>query len=1203
MQLSTRADYSTLISSGASNVSADAAAFFRGASSVTYSSGALVEIAPNTTYYFRISSAPAAVMDPGEFGTFNAAGATATYAAPLIEVTGSFHTAYAAYFIYDTNTNPLLKTTFTFTVSTSPTFTPADEGQYSLYQVSLATMARKNPEQVTLSGLFQNTTYYVRAVAFNHQQASTTVNFDRIGTAASQPRKADAAFPEVGVSTISISWNAGPDFINPVGVTSYTVVASSSLIYPTMNLNSFPGRISIVTINRSTSATGYLSPNTSYHFFVAGVDNIYGKHSTYTLLGTTSTLARDPLSFAALSSADSLSTSPARGTSFLTLQWFTHGNPAAKTTYTVTGSTASDFSLSDAAPYQVALDTRPAGVVMATATLTGLRPLTTYFLRVRAVNHNKVFTSYVSLGSTATVPAPVTSLAVTSAGVNTLAFSWADNPGGDALGNPAAGQKYLVTLSTDFFVTGVNEALTVLTSATFAGLAQGVNHQLRVKVRSPFGLGVDESSATQVGATTLSGQQRPAADVTSATFAGVGIGSMTASWLDGGNAAGTLYRVQVSTDASFATINMSSETKNLSAYFSEGINTPNTEHYFRVQSSGTAGASAFISLGSTVTLARPPRNSMTFPPNVFRSSAIVCWDLHAGPANPALTMAEVHRSTSADFTTILSSQAVFRLSASGMVLHTPKDLLGCTTFFFRIRNKNHGGVLTPFDKDVVITTSNTIPSAPPGLTATSAAGGKIKLSWGQAGPEGVVSYQIYTDSGTDQLIFSTGAAAGRIAFLSSATFEFTTGALPSTAAVRFMVTAKHRCGEEPVTGAVVIAVATGTLSSVRAAIITQTGDIASNSNNLTLGAALISGSPNQVLSVLFQYRLSGTTQYYDIGTDTSAPYGVTWDLSTAGEPDVFGLVQPLVTTGFKDVDMRAIATDIFGYPETAPAALRARIVAAGTVGAVTESKDGAGVVSKVVSLPANTAASVISSGLGSDGTQRTARLDFPANAFPLQTQITVNPNPALASMPALPSSGAFAGIAARFTLEPGRSLPAGVTVAFTLTVLDADGNGIVDGTDTRLFDARLLSHDESAGGSWKEDVATSYDAESKTVTGVTSHFTFFALAGTVRANLDLVRVYPVPFKPNGANADEGRPFVAGDPNSGISFDNLPSRVTIKIYTVSGGLAAKFSTEAGSGRFIWDARNDAGRNVASGGYFAVISSPGLKSVVKRLAILR
>ena len=48
---------------------------------------------------------------------------------------------------------------------------------------------------------------------------------------------------------------------------------------------------------------------------------------------------------------------------------------------------------------------------------------------------------------------------------------------------------------------------------------------------------------------------------------------------------------------------------------------------------------------------------------------------------------------------------------------------------------------------------------------------------------------------------------------------------------------------------------------------------------------------------------------------------------------------------------------------------------------------------------------------------------------------------------------------------------------------------------------------------------------------------------------------------------------------------------------------QFSTENGSGTYQWDARNDAGRNVASGGYFAVVSSPGLGRVVKRLAILR
>ncbi|MDD5304132.1 MAG: Ig domain-containing protein [Elusimicrobia bacterium] len=114
---------------------------------------------------------------------------------------------------------------------------------------------------------------------------------------------------------------------------------------------------------------------------------------------------------------------------------------------------------------------------------------------------------------------------------------------------------------------------------------------------------------------------------------------------------------------------------------------------------------------------------------------------------------------------------------------------------------------------------------------------------------------------------------------------------------------------------------------------------------------------------------------------------------------------------------------------------------------------------------------------------------------------------------------------------------------------------------------------------------------------------FAAPPRAAAADLERARVYPVPYKPSGGAPGEGKPYSAGDPASGIIFDNLPAAVTLKIYTLSGRLAAQLGTGAGTGTIRWDAKNEAGRDVASGGYFAVISSPGCRSVVKRLLVIR
>jgi hypothetical protein len=95
----------------------------------------------------------------------------------------------------------------------------------------------------------------------------------------------------------------------------------------------------------------------------------------------------------------------------------------------------------------------------------------------------------------------------------------------------------------------------------------------------------------------------------------------------------------------------------------------------------------------------------------------------------------------------------------------------------------------------------------------------------------------------------------------------------------------------------------------------------------------------------------------------------------------------------------------------------------------------------------------------------------------------------------------------------------------------------------------------------------------------------------------------VPYKPNGSNTEEGRPYLAGNLTTGIIFDNLPAALTLQIYTLSGQLVKQFDIFDGMGTIQWDVRDSDGRDAAAGGYFAVLSSPGQKSVVKKLAIIR
>jgi hypothetical protein len=74
----------------------------------------------------------------------------------------------------------------------------------------------------------------------------------------------------------------------------------------------------------------------------------------------------------------------------------------------------------------------------------------------------------------------------------------------------------------------------------------------------------------------------------------------------------------------------------------------------------------------------------------------------------------------------------------------------------------------------------------------------------------------------------------------------------------------------------------------------------------------------------------------------------------------------------------------------------------------------------------------------------------------------------------------------------------------------------------------------------------------------------------------------------------------------VTFSNLPEEVSIKIYSLSGqllrtlGIADKSSPTSPFLR--WDLQNESGLRVASGMYFAIVTSPKFGEKVLKFAII-
>ena len=149
-------------------------------------------------------------------------------------------------------------------------------------------------------------------------------------------------------------------------------------------------------------------------------------------------------------------------------------------------------------------------------------------------------------------------------------------------------------------------------------------------------------------------------------------------------------------------------------------------------------------------------------------------------------------------------------------------------------------------------------------------------------------------------------------------------------------------------------------------------------------------------------------------------------------------------------------------------------------------------------------------------------------------------------------------------------------IMLTLTYRLQDITGLID---TKLaiayYDTTLLK--------WIV-ISSTVDTSRMQVTGYIRHFSKFAIVQALAAaNLDSVKVFPNPLNSRTATG-------------GMTIANLTATANIKIYNVAGELIRTLSYLSGNGQAVWDAKNDGGKQVASGVYIIYIDSPqGTKKI--------
>ncbi|HOW28900.1 MAG TPA: fibronectin type III domain-containing protein, partial [Elusimicrobiota bacterium] len=287
-------------------------------------------------------------------------------------------------------------------------------------------------------------------------------------------------------------------------------------------------------------------------------------------------------------------------------------------------------------------------------------------------------------------------------------------------------------------------------SHTFAGLISNVTYYVAVVARNRDGIESPSADEPVEYSTAVTLAAVPGSN----SFVDVGLTSMTVSWLNGGNADGTLYVVDIATRSDFTPIWSSSETQQLSALFGTGGQgtdlLTNTTYYVQVKSRNHGGLdSAYNTYIETVTLANVPTPLALVESDVWVSSLTYRWNTNN---SASFTIYEAVLARDSGFTSIVATHTLYAMASSTDTLY--EGLTGNNTYFMHVRAVNSGDIPSAFSS---VQSTHTFANPPTALSVTNRAYDSITLSWAannNADPGTLYSVQASTYSGFD-VVYST----------------------------------------------------------------------------------------------------------------------------------------------------------------------------------------------------------------------------------------------------------------------------------------------------------------------------------------------------------------------------------------------------------------------------------------------------------------
>ncbi len=126
---------------------------------------------------------------------------------------------------------------------------------------------------------------------------------------------------------------------------------------------------------------------------------------------------------------------------------------------------------------------------------------------------------------------------------------------------------------------------------------------------------------------------------------------------------------------------------------------------------------------------------------------------------------------------------------------------------------------------------------------------------------------------------------------------------------------------------------------------------------------------------------------------------------------------------------------------------------------------------------------------------------------------------------------------------------------------------------------------------WVKLPESQLESDQRTLTAPVARFSVFAFMAAPLGNASDVTVFPNPWRPHGPAAGNAA-GQTGTEEGGITFNQLPSECTIRIFTLNGELVRELRHSDLSGRLgqtVWDGKTQRSDKVASGVYLWRVES--------------